>query len=83
MFSEASSTFPPLIVLAGAGVRIDAFLGKKLPTAEHIPIALLHLHLISLGIFFEIYPIKRYSSRGRFANPNIGILIDPLAIVML
>jgi len=40
--------------------------------------------IISLGIFSEIYPDKIvHQSMPWFANFNVGILIDPLALVML
>jgi len=40
--------------------------------------------VISLGIFSEIYPDKIiHQSMPWFANFNVGILIDPLALVML
>jgi proton-translocating NADH-quinone oxidoreductase chain L len=40
--------------------------------------------IISLGIFTEIYPDKIvHQSMPWFANFNVGILIDPLALVML
>lgn len=40
--------------------------------------------IISLGIFTEIYPDKIvHQSMHWFANFNVGILIDPLALVML
>lgn len=40
--------------------------------------------ILSIGIFKEIYPDKIvHQSMHWFANFNVGILIDPLAIVML
>ncbi len=40
--------------------------------------------ILSIGIFQEIYPDKIvHQSMPWFANFNVGILIDPLAIVML
>ncbi len=41
--------------------------------------------ILSLGIFGEIYPTNTivHQSMHWFANFNVGILIDPLAIVML
>ncbi len=40
--------------------------------------------IVSLGIFTEIYPDKIvHQSMHWFANFNVGILIDPLALVML
>ena len=40
--------------------------------------------VLSLGIFTEIYPDKIvHQSMPSFANFNVGILIDPLALVML
>jgi proton-translocating NADH-quinone oxidoreductase chain L len=41
--------------------------------------------IISLGIFTEIYPTNTivHQSMHWFANFNVGILIDPLALVML
>ncbi|MHB8118864.1 MAG: NADH-quinone oxidoreductase subunit L [Methanothrix sp.] len=40
--------------------------------------------ILSLGIFSEIYPNKIiHQSMPWFANFNVGILIDPLALVML
>ena len=40
--------------------------------------------ILSLGIFMEIYPDQIvHQSMPWFANFNIGILIDPLALVML
>jgi proton-translocating NADH-quinone oxidoreductase chain L len=88
MFSEQNSIFPALIVLLPVlAFVLTLFLGKKLPHGgAYFPIAAIAgSFLISLGIFLEIYPDGIVQqSWPWFANTfNIGILIDPLAVVML
>ncbi|MFH1323229.1 MAG: NADH-quinone oxidoreductase subunit L [Methanobacteriota archaeon] len=87
MFSEQNSIFPALIVLLPVlAFVLTLFLGKKLPHGgAYFPIAAIAgSFLISLGVFLEIYPNGLVQqSWPWFANMNIGILIDPLAIVML
>ncbi len=83
MFSEFAALIVLLPVLAFV---LTLFLGRKLPHGgAYFPIAAIAgSFLISLGIFFEIFPDKIVQqSWPWFANLNIGILIDPLAIVML
>ncbi|MDO8727680.1 MAG: NADH-quinone oxidoreductase subunit L [Candidatus Methanoperedens sp.] len=87
MFSEPDSIFPALIVLLPVlAFVLTLFLGKKLPHGgAYLPIAAIAgSFIISLGVFLEIYPDKIVQqSWPWFANMNIGILIDPLAVVML
>ncbi len=83
MFSDYAALIVLLPVIAFV---LTLFLGKKLYSGGALlPIAAIAgSFIISLGIFFEIYPdgVVRQSLPW-FANFNIGILIDPLAIVML
>src|SRR4030065_972041 len=88
MFSEQDSIFPALIVLLPVLAFVLAlFLGKKLPHGgAYFPIAAIAgSFIISLGVFLEIYPNDGIVQQSWpwFANMNIGILIDPLAVVML
>ncbi|GFO97872.1 proton-translocating NADH-quinone oxidoreductase subunit L [groundwater metagenome] len=87
MFSEPDSIFPALIVLLPVlAFVLTLFLGKKLPHGgAYLPIAAIAgSFIISLGVFLEIYPDKIVQqSLPWFADMNIGILIDPLAVVML
>jgi len=91
MFSDYAALIVLLPVIAFV---LTLFLGKKLYSGGALlPIAAIAgSFIISLGIFFEIYPegssvrlvqqsIPWFSS-GTSAM-NMGILIDPLAIVML
>ncbi len=83
MFSD----FAVLIVLLPVIAFVfTLFLGRKLPHGgAYLPIAAIAgSFIISLGIFLEIYPggIVQQSLPW-FAGMNLGILIDPLAIVML
>jgi proton-translocating NADH-quinone oxidoreductase chain L len=87
MFSEPDSIFPAFIVLLPViAFVLTLFLGKKFPHGgAYFPIAAIAgSFIISLGVFLEIYPDKIVQqSLPWFANMNIGILIDPLAVVML
>lgn len=88
MFSEQNSIFPALIVLLPVlAFVLTLFLGKKLPHGgAYFPIAAIACSfLISLGVFLEIFPNDKIVQQSWlwFANFNIGILIDPLAVVML
>src|SRR5574341_13082 len=87
MFSESGSVFPALIVLLPVlAFVLTLFLGKKLPSGgAPLPIiAIAGSFIISLGIFLEIYPDKTVQQSWHwFAGMNLGILIDPLAVVML
>jgi NADH:ubiquinone oxidoreductase subunit 5 (subunit L)/multisubunit Na+/H+ antiporter MnhA subunit len=87
MFSEPDSIFPAFIVLLPViAFVLTLFLGKKFPHGgAYFPIAAIAgSFIISLGVFLEIYPDKIVQqSWPWFANMNIGILIDPLAVVML
>ncbi|MDO9098515.1 MAG: NADH-quinone oxidoreductase subunit L [Candidatus Methanoperedens sp.] len=83
MFSDYAALIVLLPVIAFV---LTLFLGKKLPSGgAYLPIAAIAgSFIISLGIFLEIYPggiIQQ--SMPWFAGMNLGILIDPLAIVML
>ncbi len=87
MFSDYAALIVLLPVIAFV---LTLFLGKKLYSGGALlPIAAIAGSLIiSLGIFFEIYPggmvqqsIPWFSSG--INTMNMGILIDPLAIVML
>ncbi len=83
MFSDYAALIVLLPVLAFV---LTLFFGKKLYSGGALlPIAAIAgSFIISLGIFFEIYPDKTVQQSWLwFANLNIGILIDPLAIVML
>jgi len=87
MFSDYAALIVLLPVIAFV---LTLFLGKKLYSGGALlPIAAIAgSFIISLGIFFEIYPggmvqqsIPWFSSG--VSTMNMGILIDPLAIVML
>lgn len=83
MFSDYAALIVLLPVIAFV---LTLFLGKKLPSGgAYLPIAAIAgSFIISLGIFLEIYPggvVQQ--SLPWFAGMNLGILIDPLAIVML
>lgn len=83
MFSQFAALIVLLPVIAFV---LTLFLGKKLKYGGALlPIAAIAgSFIISLGIFLEIYPdgvIQQ--SIPWFSNLNVGILIDPLAIVML
>jgi len=83
MFSEIAALIVLLPVLA---FILTLFLGKRLYSGGALlPIAAIAgSFIISLGVFFEIYPDKTVQqSWPWFAGMNLGILIDPLAIVML
>ena len=81
------SQFASLIVLLPViAFVITLFFGKKLYSGGALlPIAAIAgSFIISLGIFFEIYPDGAFQqSMPWFSNLNVGILIDPLAVVML
>lgn len=83
MFSDYAALIVLLPVIAFV---LTLFLGKKLYSGGAlIPIAAIAgSFIISFGIFLEIYPDGVVQqSRNWFAGMNLGILIDPLAIVML
>ncbi|MDD5472762.1 MAG: NADH-quinone oxidoreductase subunit L [Candidatus Methanoperedens sp.] len=83
MFSDFAALIVLLPVIAFV---LTLFLGKKLPHGgAYLPIAAIAgSFIISLGIFLQIYPegIVQQSIPW-FAGMNLGILIDPLAVVML
>ncbi|MFZ2412592.1 MAG: NADH-quinone oxidoreductase subunit L [Candidatus Methanoperedens sp.] len=83
MFSDFAALIVLLPVIAFV---LTLFLGKKLPSGgAYLPIAAIAgSFIISLGIFLQIYPdgIVQQSVPW-FAGMNLGILIDPLAVVML
>lgn len=83
MFGDYAALIVLLPVLAFV---LTLFLGKKLPSGgAYLPIAaILGSFIISFGTFLEIYPDKTVQqSWSWFAGMNLGILIDPLAVVML
>lgn len=84
MFSEFAALIVLLPVIAFV---LTLFLGKKLYSGGALlPIAAIAgSFIISVGIFFEIFPNDGMVQQSFpwFAGMNIGILIDPLAIVML
>ena len=83
MFSDYAALIVLLPVIAFV---LTLFLGKKLYSGGAlIPIAAIAgSFIISFGIFLEIYPEGVVQqSLPWFSNLNVGILIDPLAIVML
>jgi proton-translocating NADH-quinone oxidoreductase chain L len=87
MFSDYAALIVLLPVIAFV---LTLFLGKKLYSGGALlPIAAIAgSFIISLGIFFEIYPGEMVQqSLPWFGNGisqmNVGILIDPLAVVML
>ncbi|RLG22170.1 NADH-quinone oxidoreductase subunit L [Methanosarcinales archaeon] len=69
------------------GFILTLFLGRKLPgQGSFIPVlAIAGSTIISVGILLEIYPSGEviHQSWHWFSLINIGILIDPLAAVML
>src|SRR5659263_344526 len=84
MFSEYAALIVLLPVIAFV---FTLFLGKKLYSGGALlPIAAIAgSFIISLGIFLEIYPTDGMVQQSFpwFAGMNLGILIDPLAVVML
>lgn len=84
MFSEFAALIVLLPVIAFV---LTLFLGKKLYSGGALlPIAAIAgSFIISVGIFFEIFPNDGMVQQSFpwFAGMNIGILIDPLAVVML
>lgn len=84
MFSDYAALIVLLPVIAFV---FTLFLGKKLYSGGALlPIAAIAgSFIISLGIFLEIYPTDGMVQQSLpwFAGMNIGILIDPLAVVML
>jgi len=89
MFSDYAALIVLLPVLAFV---LTLFLGKKLPSGgAPLPIvAIAGSFIISLGIFLEIYPDKTvqqswywFAGMNQGTGMNLGILIDPLAVVML
>ncbi|VVB84537.1 F(420)H(2) dehydrogenase subunit L [uncultured archaeon] len=83
MFGDYAALIVLLPVLAFV---LTLFLGKKLYSGGALlPIAAIAgSFIISFGTFLEIYPDKTIQqSLSWFAGMNIGILIDPLAVVML
>ncbi len=83
MFGDYSALIVLLPVIAFV---FTLFLGKKLYSGGALlPIAAIAgSFIISLGTFLEIYPDKMVQqSLPWFAGMNVGILIDPLAAVML
>lgn len=83
MFSDYAALIVLLPVFA---FILTLFLGKKLYSGGAlIPIAAIAgSFVISLGIFLEIYPDGMVQQSWKwFSGMNLGILIDPLAVVML
>lgn len=83
MFSDYAALIVLLPVIAFV---FTLFLGKKLYSGGALlPIlAISGSFIISFGTFLEIYPDGMVQqSLPWFAGMNIGILIDPLAVVML
>lgn len=83
MYSDYAFLIVALPVLA---FILCLFIGWRLPVGGGFMTALATFGalIVSLGIAFEIYPDKIiHQSIPWFANFNIGILIDPLALVML
>jgi len=84
MFSEFAALIVLLPVIAFV---LTLFLGKKLYSGGALlPIAAIAgSFIISVGIFLEIFPKDGMVQQSFpwFAGMNIGILIDPLAVVML
>ncbi|MGZ4100219.1 MAG: NADH-quinone oxidoreductase subunit 5 family protein, partial [Bacteroidia bacterium] len=83
MFGDYAALIVLLPVLAFV---LTLFLGKRLYSGGALlPIAAIAgSFIISFGTFLEIYPDKTIQqSLPWFAGMNIGILIDPLAVVML
>ena len=83
MYSDLAYLIVGLPVLAFV---LCLFIGRHLPRGGGFLTALATFGslIISVGIFAEIYPSGIvHQSMLWFANFNIGILIDPLALVML
>ncbi len=83
MYSDYAFLIVALPVLA---FILCLFIGWRLPVGGGFVTALATFGalIVSLGIATEIYPDKIiHQSIPWFANFNIGILIDPLALVML
>lgn len=83
MFGDYAALIVLLPVIAFV---LTLFFGNKLPYGgAHLPIAAIAgSFIISLGTFFEIYPNGSVQqSMQWFSTLNFGILIDPLAVVML
>ena len=83
MYSDYAYLIVALPVLA---FWVTIFTGWRLPKGGGLitVVATFLTFLISAGIFLEIYPDSiLHQSRHWFATFNAGILIDPLAIVML
>jgi NADH-quinone oxidoreductase subunit L len=83
MYADYAYLIVALPVLA---FLLCLFVGSKLPRGGGFLTVLATFAglILSLGIFSEIYPDKIiHQSMPWFANFNVGILIDPLALVML
>jgi len=83
MFAEYAALVVLLPVFA---FILTLFFGKRMYSGGALLpiIAIAGSFILSLGIFLEIYPDKVVEQSWHwFANLNLGILIDPLAIVML
>ncbi len=83
MYSDLAYLIVGLPVLA---FILCLFAGRYLPRGGGFltVLATLGSLIVSLGIFAEIYPSEIvHQSMPWFANFNVGILIDPLALVML
>jgi len=75
-----------IVALPVLAFLLCIFIGWRLPRGGGILTVLATFAglILSLGIFMEIYPDGIvHQSMPWFANFNIGILIDPLALVML
>ncbi|MCX6674870.1 MAG: proton-conducting transporter membrane subunit, partial [Methanothrix sp.] len=75
-----------IVALPVLAFLLCIFIGWRLPRGGGILTVLATFAglILSLGIFMEIYPDQIvHQSMPWFANFNIGILIDPLALVML
>jgi len=83
MYADYAYLIVALPVLA---FLLCLFVGSRLPRGGGFLTVLATFAglILSLGIFSEIYPDKIiHQSMPWFANFNVGILIDPLALVML
>ncbi|OPY50056.1 MAG: F(420)H(2) dehydrogenase subunit L [Methanosaeta sp. PtaU1.Bin112] len=83
MYADYAYLIVALPVLA---FLLCLFLGWNLPRGGGFitVLATLGAFIVSLGIFTETYPHEIvHQSMHWFANFNVGILIDPLALVML
>ena len=83
MYADYAYLIVALPVLA---FLLCLFLGWHLPRGGGFitVLATLGAFIVSLGIFFETYPHEIvHQSMHWFAEFNVGILIDPLALVML